>query len=189
MSETQTSDSKGVIGKSGGDRLLAALAGNSVAANLTMLVMLIGGFFAWKNLTTQVFPTLDLGIASISVPYPGATPSEVEEGITRRLEEAILGIDGVDRVRSTALENYGVVSAELKDRVDLVKVRNDIETAVDRLADFPPLDAENPDVVIAETVSDVMAWRMSGGSNAPSVRIVWNWSVRFAIGSGLSSRV
>ena len=60
MSETQTSDSNTPIGKSGGDRLLAAFAGNSVvAANLTMLVMLIGGFFAWKNLTTEVFPTLD----------------------------------------------------------------------------------------------------------------------------------
>ena len=89
MSETQTSDSTTPIGKSGGDRLLAAFAGNSVAANLTMLVMLIGGFFAWKNLTTEVFPTLDLGIATISVPYPGATPSEVEEGITRRLQEAL----------------------------------------------------------------------------------------------------
>ncbi|SUZ57401.1 uncharacterized protein METZ01_LOCUS10255, partial [marine metagenome] len=141
-----------------------------VAANLTMLVMLIGGFFAWKNLTTQVFPTLDLGVASISVPYPGATPSEVEEGITRRLEEAILGIDGVDRVRSTAIENYGVVSAELKDRVDVVKVRNDIETAVDRLADFPPLDAENPDVVIAETVSDVMALVVSSEGSEMELR-------------------
>ena len=170
MSEIQSSDSNTPIGKSGGDRLLAAFAGNSVAANLTMLVMLIGGFFAWKNLTTEVFPTLDLGIATISVPYPGATPSEVEEGITRRLEEAILGIDGVDRVRSTALENYGVVSAELKDRVDLVKVRNDIETAVDRLADFPPLDAENPDVVIAETVSDVMALVVSSEGGEMELR-------------------
>ena len=170
MSEIESSISNEAIGKSGGDRILAAFAGNSVAANLTMLVMLIGGFFAWKNLTTQVFPTLDLGVASISVPYPGATPSEVEEGITRRLEEAILGIDGVDRVRSTAIENYGVVSAELKDRVDVVKVRNDIETAVDRLADFPPLDAENPDVVIAETVSDVMALVVSSEGSEMELR-------------------
>ena len=141
----------------GGNRLLRAFTSNSVAANLTMLVMLIGGFFAWTNLTSQTFPTLDFGIASISVPYPGATPSEVEEGVTRRVEEAIRGIDGIDQVRSTAVENYGVVTAELKDSIDVVKVRNDIETAVDRLVDFPPLDAENPDVVLAETVSEVMA--------------------------------
>ncbi|SVA67753.1 uncharacterized protein METZ01_LOCUS120607, partial [marine metagenome] len=151
--------------------MLEAFASNSVAANLTMLVMLIGGVFAWTNLTSQTFPTLDLGIASISVPYPGATPSEVEEGVTRRVEEAIMGIDGIDRVRSTAVENYGVVTAELKDGIDVVKVRNDIETAVDRLVDFPPLDAENPDVVLAETVSEVMAIVVSSERGEKDLRL------------------
>ena len=51
----------------GGNRLLRAFTSNSVAANLTMLVMLIGGFFAWTNLTSQTFPTLDFGIAFINL--------------------------------------------------------------------------------------------------------------------------
>jgi multidrug efflux pump subunit AcrB len=126
-----------------------------------MTVLLLGGLIQAFGMSAQVFPTIDPGIVTITTAYPGATPTEVEDGITRRVEEAIIGIDGVDRVTSTASENVGVVTAELKDSVDAAKVRNDIETAVDRLADFPSLDAENPDVVVAKTVSDVISMVVS----------------------------
>ena len=79
------------------------------------------------------------------VPYPGATPSEVEESITRRIEEAVLGIDG-QAGYLRVYENTGAVSVELKDFVDQMKVRDDIEMAVERLSDFPPERAEEPDM-------------------------------------------
>ena len=131
-------------------------AGNPVAANVLMFVMLIGGFVSASSITSQTFPTLDLGQINITVPYPGATPSEVEESITRRVEEAVIGIDGVKRVTSRAYENSGAVSVELKDSVDQTKVRDDIEMAVERLTDFPPRRAEEPDIVRLETVGEVM---------------------------------
>ena len=65
---------------------------NSVAANLTMVLLLLGGLIAGGGLTSQVFPTIDPGIVTVTVPYPGATPSEVEESITRRVEESVFGI-------------------------------------------------------------------------------------------------
>ena len=86
-------------------------------------------------------------------PIRVATPNEVEEGITRRVEEAVFGIDGVERVTSKASENLGTVRVELKDFVDAGSVRDDVEAAVERIADFPPEDAEQPSVVQAETVS------------------------------------
>ena len=55
---------------------------NSVAANLTMVLLLLGGLIAGGGLTSQVFPTIDPGIVTVTVPYPGATPSEIEESIT-----------------------------------------------------------------------------------------------------------
>jgi len=131
-------------------------AGNPVAANVLMFIMLVGGFVAASSITSQTFPTLDLGQINITVPYPGATPSEVEESITRRIEEAVIGIDGVKRVTSRAYENSGAVSVELKDFVDQTKARDDIEMAVERLTDFPPRRAEEPDIVRLETVGDVM---------------------------------
>ena len=136
--------------------ILDYFAANPVAANLIMLIMLVGGFIAASSLTAQSFPTINLGQINITVPYPGATPSEVEESITRRIEEAVLGVDGVKRVTSRAYENTGAVSVELKDFVDQIKVRNDIEMAVERLSDFPPERAEEPDIVRLETIGEVM---------------------------------
>jgi multidrug efflux pump subunit AcrB len=136
--------------------LVAYFAKNAVAGNLLMVVLLVGGLLSALSLTAQVFPTIDPGNVTISVVYPGATPTEVEEGITRRVEEAVFGIDGVERVVSRASENLGSVTLELKDFVDADKVRDDAEAAVEQLIDFPPLDAEQPKVVRAETLSDVL---------------------------------
>ena len=151
MNEDRTRVEAPLIG-----RVQDYFAGNPVAANLLMAIMLIGGFVAATSITSQTFPTLDLGQINITVPYPGATPSEVEESITRRIEEAVIGIDGVKRVTSRAYENSGAVSVELKDFADQSKVRDDIEMAVERLSDFPPGRAEEPDIVRLETVGEVM---------------------------------
>jgi len=136
--------------------LVAYFARNPVASNLLMIILLVGGLLAALGLTAQVFPTIDPGTVTVSVPYPGATPSEVEEGITRRVEEAVFGLAGVARVTSRASENLGSVTLELKDFVDADKVRDDIEAAVEQLVDFPPEDAEQPKIVRAETLSDVL---------------------------------
>ena len=136
--------------------LVAYFARNPVASNLVMVILLVGGLLAALGLTAQVFPTIDPGTVTISVAYPGATPSEVEEGITRRVEEAGFGIDGVDRVISRASENLGSVTLELKDFVDADKVRDDAEAAVQQLIDFPPEDAEQAKIVRAETLADVL---------------------------------
>jgi multidrug efflux pump subunit AcrB len=136
--------------------LVAYFAKNPVAGNLLMVILLVGGLLSALGLTAQVFPTIDPGTVTISVAYPGATPAEVEEGITRRVEEAVFGIDGVDRVISRASENLGSVTLELKDFVDADKVRDDAEAAVEQLIDFPPEDAEQPKIVRAETLSDVL---------------------------------
>ncbi|MEM7217323.1 MAG: efflux RND transporter permease subunit [Pseudomonadota bacterium] len=137
--------------------LIAAFARNPVAANLLMIIFLIGGFLVASGLRSEIFPVVDPRTVTVTVPYPGATPTEVEEGITRRVEEALFGIDGIDRITSTAGENIGTVTAELTDFVDQLKVRNDIDTAVSALADFPPEDAEEPDISVADLTSDVIS--------------------------------
>jgi len=145
-------------------------ANNPVAANLVMVLMLAGGMLAGMRLTAQVFPTVAPGMVIVTVAYPGATPNEVEEGITRRVEDAVSGIDGVDRVISKAAENIGTVTIELKDFVDDTKVRDDVEAAVDRLADFPPEEAEQAEIVLAETVSDVMTLVVSSALSEAELR-------------------
>ena len=141
---------------------LGFFARNSVAANLVMVIFLLGGLWAATSLNTQIFPTIKPGFVSISVPYPGATPSEVEEGITRRVEEAVAGIEGVYRVQSVASEGRGAINVELNDFADEEDVFEDVKSAVDRIVDFPPQRAEEAEVTIAETVGNVMQLVVSG---------------------------
>jgi len=143
---------------------------NPVAANLLMVVLLVGGFLSAQRLQSQVFPTISPGTVTVTVPFPGATPAEVEEGITRRVEEAVLGIDGVKRVNSTASENIGVVTIETSDFVDRQLVKDDVESAVDQLSDFPPENAEKPIVVAPKPTGGVVTLAVVGDADPLSLR-------------------
>jgi multidrug efflux pump subunit AcrB len=132
-----------------GQGWLAWMARNHVAANLLMLLFLLGGALQLMRIKVESFPAIDPRTITVNVPYPGASPAEVEEGINRRIEEAITGIEGIKRVRSSAREGAGLVTAELEDRANDRKVLDDIKSAVERLQNFPPEDAL--DVSIAET--------------------------------------
>lgn len=143
---------------------------NPVAANLLMVVLLVGGFISATRLQSQVFPTISPGTVTVTVPFPGATPAEVEEGITRRVEEAVLGIDGVKRVNSTASENVGIVVIETNDFADRQLVKDDVESAVDRLSDFPPENAEKPIVVAPKPTGGVVTLAVVGDVGALALR-------------------
>jgi len=145
-----------------GGGLVGWFTRNSVAANLLMILFLAGGVVSLFNIRTQVFPDLPAQIVQIAVPYPGATPEDVEESITRRVEEAVLGIDGVDRVRSRAQEGYGSVTVELLDFADPQRVKDDVETAVDSIVQFPPEDAEEPQILVPQVTTDVVTLAVVG---------------------------
>jgi multidrug efflux pump subunit AcrB len=106
----------------------------------------------------------------VTVPFPGATPAEVEEGVTRRVEEAVLGIDGVKRVTSNASENVGVITIETNDFADRSAVKDDVESAVDRLSDFPPENAEKPVVVAPKPTGGVVTLAVVGDVGEAALR-------------------
>ena len=122
---------------------LAWMANNSVAANLLMLTFLVGGFMAIPRIRQEVFPSFEIDIIRVSVAYPGASPSEVEQGILLAAEEAVRGLDGVERVTASAVEGMGSVAAELLSDADGNKVLQDIKNEIDRITSFPE-EAEEP---------------------------------------------
>ena len=136
--------------------LVAFFANNPVAANLLMFLLIIGGAMIARQLNTELFPALDPGLITISVPYPGATPAEVAESITLRVDEAVRSLDGVKRVVSKASEGYGLTTIELQDFANSLTIRDDVQAAIDLIADFPPADAEEPEVVVVEPLQPVM---------------------------------
>ena len=116
---------------------IAWFARNPVAANLLMIVVLAGGIFSVPRIKQEVFPEVELGVVSVSVPYPGASPAEIEEGITIRIEEQIQGVEGIERITSTSSEGVGTVVAELFDDADTRRVLDDVKNRVDAIDTFP----------------------------------------------------
>ena len=127
---------------------LAWMAGNSVAANLLMLVLLIGGFIWALQIKQEVFPEFELDFVNITVSYPGASPEEVEQGIILAVEEAVSGLDGIQEITSSAREGSGFVQVEMIEGHNLQKLARDIQSEVDRISSFPE-EAEDPRVEIA----------------------------------------
>ena len=86
---------------------IAWFAGNSAAANLLMLFLIAGGVLSGIHLAVQNFPVLDTRTVTVTVRLPGSSAKEVEEDINRRVEEAVVGLSGVERVVSTATQGLG----------------------------------------------------------------------------------
>ncbi len=129
---------------------IAWMARNPVAANIILAFLLIGGIMTSFDIRQEVFPSFDLDIITVSVPYPGTSPEEVEKGIILATEEAARGLSGVKRVTSTASEGAGSVTIELQRGTDENKALQDVKNAVDRITTFPE-DSERPIVSLLES--------------------------------------
>ncbi|MBN2467141.1 MAG: efflux RND transporter permease subunit [Deltaproteobacteria bacterium] len=122
---------------------IAWMAQNHVAANLLMLFFLIGGLLIGLQVKQEVFPEIDLEMISVTVPYPGAGPEEVEDGIILKVEENLSAIDGIKKIRSIAREGVGTVTVEVLEGEDVNQILQDVKVQVDQIMTFPE-DAEEP---------------------------------------------
>jgi multidrug efflux pump subunit AcrB len=133
---------------------------NPIAANLLMLLLLLGGLLSIPGLEKQFFPTPEISQVVITMPYPGAGPREVEEQLIVRVEEAIHDLTGIEEIRSTAREGVGTVIVEAEINYPVQRLTTDIKTRVDAL-DTLPVDAERP-LVAEQTykhfMSEVVLW-------------------------------
>lgn len=118
---------------------------NSVASNLIMILILVGGCVSMFSLNKELFPTVERDVINITVPYPGAGPREVEEQICIRIEEAIQDLEGIKRIKSEAGFGFGEVQAEIESDYDIQKLYNDIKTRVDAISTFPR-NTERPQI-------------------------------------------
>jgi len=127
--------------------ILAWFASNHVAANLLMFLIISAGVLTVFTVKLEIFPEFSTDMISVTVPYLGASPADVEEGVCIRVEEAIAGVDGIKRMTSSASEGFGSTIVEVEEYADATKVLDDIKAEVDRIITFPE-ETEKP--VISE---------------------------------------
>lgn len=154
MSNPESSNGQGGgdLGFIGG--LVEWMTRNSVAANLLMLTLLLGGGIAMMTIKQEVFPSFQLDIVDVEISYPGAAPREVEDGIVLPLEEELRELEVVERVVATASEGGATVEVELLEGVDPNLGLQEVKNAVDQLS-FLPEDAERPEVMLRREQENV----------------------------------
>ena len=154
---------------------IAYMAGNGVAANLLMSFILIAGFFSLSTLVQEVFPEVSLDRVRVVVPYPGATPEEVEESIILKIEEQIEGVEGVKQIRATAAEGQGSVTAELELGTDPSRFLDDIKAQIDRIQTFPA-GSERPEVSEITNRQSVIRFVVYGDVSERSLKETAYWT-------------
>ena len=123
--------------------MVAWFVHNRVAANLLMVLIVGAGLLALPDIREEVVPELDPEIISVTVPYLGAAPEEVEEGVCARIEEAVASLIGVKKITSTAAEGVGTVLIEVLEGTEPRELLDDVKNRVDAIETFPE-ETEEP---------------------------------------------
>jgi len=130
--------------------MITWFAKNSVAANLLMLgIVAIGLFSMFKIVPLEVFPAFAKDEIRISMSLKGASPEDIEQSISIKIEEAINDLEGIKQIKSTSSEGKSTVKAEIESGYDLNELLNDIKSRVDAINGFP---SEADNAVIEKTI-------------------------------------
>ena len=141
--------------------LIAYFAANSVAANLLMVFLIVVGAIAGTRLAVLNFPEYESRQIVITVPSPGSTTLEVYEDINRKAEEALIGTTGISRVESSAKKNVGKLVIETESSSDINEVFDDVKSIIDAIENFPPVNAEEPEIEIFNPARQVLTIAVS----------------------------
>lgn len=125
-----------------------------IYANLIIVVVVLAGTLSYINMKKAFFPETESRIITVSVLYPGASPVEMEEGVTSRIEEAIRGLIGIKEINSTSVENRASVSIETTGEYPIDEILIEVKNAVDGISSLPSA-AERP--IVSKQRSRAMA--------------------------------
>lgn len=137
--------------------MISWFARNHVAANLLMLAIMAAGMWTLlsERIPLEVFPDMPSRVISVTVPYPGATPEEVEESIVLRVEEAVQQVGGIKHINSSAGSSGGSVFLEVEETHDPREVMEEVRNRVDTIPNFPEL-AERPVIQLDDSFHSVI---------------------------------
>lgn len=127
-------------------------------ANAAIVITVLFGGYNVMTMNRSFFPELNPQTVIVSVMYPGASPEEMEEGVTIKIEQALRGIDGIEKMNSTSSENMATLTIKGYENADMDEVYKDVENAVNSINSFPQ-GAENP--IIRKLKSNPMSERVA----------------------------
>lgn len=134
-----------------------------------VFLLLMGFFFGLANMKSTLLPNVDARQITIQVPYPGASPREVEEGIVTKIEQNIKSLDGIERMTSVSSENAAFIDIEVLRNFDTNLVLRDVKNGVDQINSFP-LDMERPIISKKEYLGFAIDFALSGKTSLQQLK-------------------
>ena len=98
-----------------------------------VLTFIVFGLMSYKSMPVNLFPNVDFPIVTVQTTYNGADPSTVETKVTDKIEEAVSGVDGIDKLMSTSYEGFSAVTIQFKLTKDLDEATNDVRDKIGAL--------------------------------------------------------
>jgi len=129
-----------------------------VLAVVMSLLLVVLGLMSFLRLTLRELPAIDPPIVSVQVDYPGASAGVVETRVTKPLEDALAGIEGINTIDSNSRNGSSRISIEFYASRDIEAAANDVRNAVSRVADRMPDEARAPEITKVEADSDAIIW-------------------------------
>ncbi len=107
-------------------------------------VLVLFGFLSYKQLSYNLLPKFEANVISVSTVYRGASADEVETNVTKRIEDALSSLEGLDRINSTSQEGASIVIVQLKNGIDVNLAQQDAQRKVDQIVNLLPDEADKP---------------------------------------------
>jgi HAE1 family hydrophobic/amphiphilic exporter-1 len=154
---------------------------NPVFATMMMVAFMVLGVFSYQRLSVDQMPNVDIPIAVVTTPYPGASAEVVEQEITRRVEDAINTIQGVKTIRSYSSEGFSRVVAEFQLNVDAKAAVQDVRDKVAQVRRSFNRDVGEPTVLRADNDDDQPILYLSLRSDSRSLRELSDLAERLVV--------
>ena len=132
-----------------------------VAVNVILVGIAIFGYFGLQQTKSSYFPLDDSKLIFINITYPGASPTEIEEGVVLKIEDNLRGLVDIDRVTSASRENTATITVETVEGTDIDIILANVKNAVDRVPSFP-VDMEPPVISKQENINRAISFTVSG---------------------------
>jgi len=139
-------------------------AHNHVAANLLMAILLAGGLYTAFTIKKEIQPKVEIDVINVTVPFLGATPEDVEEGVLVKVEEAVQDIEGIKEIISTATRGAGTISIEVEPEYEVLDLLDQVKGRVDAISTFPE-NTEKPVISRAQFQQQVIMLSVAGDVN------------------------
>ena len=107
-------------------------------------ILTLGGLFSYNQLGYELIPKFDMNVITVSTVYPGASPSEVENTVTKKVEDAIASLENIKKIDSKSYESLSVVSITLTSNADVDVSMNDAQRKINAIISNLPDDAKTP---------------------------------------------